>query len=180
MQRVSPIIQSRVLQPYISLLGAIRWAFVDFTTTEFATLALTNPKNHSLDGRALVVEYASPDAAQRSGLGRSRGPDEGPSPKKTHNRASRQPPKAKSIVARSETSGISPAAANEGDENSPGEEAQKWQDAPPSTVSLQQHKPRLSLRSTSKAKRAKPGAALASAPRESGAIVASTGKKIIF
>ena len=179
MQRVSPVIQSRDLQSYIYSLGTIRWAFVDFTTTEFATLALTNPKNHSLDGRALVVEYASPSAAQRSGLGRSRGPDEESSPKKTPKPASRQPPKAKCIVARSEKSGIKIVAVNE-DENSPGEEVQKWQDVPPSTVSLQKHKPRLPFRSISKAKRAKPGAALASAPRESGAIVASTGKKIIF
>ena len=178
MQRVSPIIQSRNLQSYIYPLGAIRWAFVDFTTTEFATLALTNPRNHSLDGRALVVEYASPNAAQRSGSGRSRGPDEELGPKKAHK--PRQSPKAKCLVEGPEKSEIEAAAANEGDENSPGEGAQKWHEAPPSTVSFRKHKPRLPPRSTSKAKRAKPGAALASAPRESGAIVASTGKKIIF
>ncbi|KZT72480.1 RNA-binding domain-containing protein, partial [Daedalea quercina L-15889] len=39
------------------------WAFVDFTSPEHATGALVNPKNHFLDGRKLVVEYASPDAA---------------------------------------------------------------------------------------------------------------------
>ena len=177
MQRVSPIIQSQDLQPYLYPLGATRWAFVDFTTTEFATLALTNPRNHSLDGRTLVVEYASPNAVQRSGLGHSRVPNEDTSRKKTHNDASRRPPKAKYTEAES---GVKAAAANEGDENSPCEEAQKGQDASASTVSLQKHQPRLSTRSTRITKRAKPGAALASAPRESGAIVASTGKKIIF
>ncbi|SRR5258706_7802730 len=161
MQRVSPIIQSPDLQSYLYPPGAFRWAFVDFTTTVFATLALTNPRNHSLDGRALVVEYASPNAAQRSGLGHSRDPNEETSSKRTHSYASRRPLKA----------------ANEGDES---EEAQEGQDAPPSTVSPHKHQPRLSPRSTRMARRAKPGAALASAPRESGAIVASTGKKIIF
>ncbi|KAI0698524.1 hypothetical protein C8T65DRAFT_660472 [Cerioporus squamosus] len=38
------------------------WAFVDFTSTEHATAALTNPRNHQLNGRKLVVEYASPEA----------------------------------------------------------------------------------------------------------------------
>lgn len=32
-----------------------------------ATAALTNPRNHFLDGRKLVVEYASADAARRGG-----------------------------------------------------------------------------------------------------------------
>ena len=44
-----------------------RWAFVDFTSTEHATFALINPRNHTLDGRKLTVEYASPDAVRRGG-----------------------------------------------------------------------------------------------------------------
>ena len=44
-----------------------RWAFVDFTNTEGATDALVNPKNHFLDGRKLVIEYASRDAVRRGG-----------------------------------------------------------------------------------------------------------------
>ena len=47
--------------------NALRWAFVDFTSTEHATAALINPRNHSLDGRKLKVEYASPDAVRRGG-----------------------------------------------------------------------------------------------------------------
>ncbi|KAF9782735.1 hypothetical protein BJ322DRAFT_1072274 [Thelephora terrestris] len=43
------------------------WAFADFTSTEHATSALINPRNHSLDGRKLTVEYASPDAVRRGG-----------------------------------------------------------------------------------------------------------------
>ena len=45
------------------------WAFVDFTSTEHATAALTNPRNHQLNGRKLVVEYASPEAVRRGGGG---------------------------------------------------------------------------------------------------------------
>ncbi|KAH9965888.1 hypothetical protein BC827DRAFT_1125129 [Russula dissimulans] len=52
------------------------FAFVDFTSTEHATAALIHPKNHQLDGRKLVVEYASADAVRRGG-------GEGHKPKKT-------------------------------------------------------------------------------------------------
>ena len=38
-------------------------------TTEHATTALTNPKNFFLNGRKLVVEYASPEAVRRGGGG---------------------------------------------------------------------------------------------------------------
>jgi RNA recognition motif-containing protein len=167
------------LQFYLYLLGTIRWAFVDFTKTEFATLVLTNPRNHSLDGRALVVEYASPDAARRSGGPvHNRGSNEEPSTKKTPNRASRRLPKSERIAAKSAKSGTKAAAAIGGDKNPAGEEARIGEHAAPSTASLHKHGP--SPRSIRKAKRTKPGAALASAPRESGAIVASTGRRIIF
>lgn len=43
------------------------FAFVDFTSTEHATTALIHPKNYQLDGRKLVVEYASADAVRRGG-----------------------------------------------------------------------------------------------------------------
>ncbi|KAF8915209.1 hypothetical protein CPB85DRAFT_1294869 [Mucidula mucida] len=41
------------------------FAFVDFASTEHATSALINIKNHFLDGRKLKVEYASADAVRR-------------------------------------------------------------------------------------------------------------------
>jgi len=163
------------LQFYLYILGTTRWAFIDFKTTEYATLALTNPRNHSLDGRALVVEYASPEAVRRSGLGHHRGPNEEPSTGKPPNRASRRLPKAERIAAKSAKSGTKVAAADEGDENSANEGAQKEEHA---TVLRRER--RQSPQSVRKAKRARPGAALASAPRESGAIVASMGKRIIF
>jgi RNA recognition motif-containing protein len=153
----------------------IRWAFVDFTTTEYATLVLTNPRNHSLDGRALVVEYASPDAVRRSVLGHSRRPDEEPP---TKSRASRRPQKAERIAAKSANKVTKPAAVDEGDESPGGEEAQRGVHTAPSTVPRHNH--HQPPRSIPKVKRTKPGAALASAPRETGAIVASLGKRIVF
>ena len=124
------------------------------------------------------MEYASADAARRSGAGHSRGSNEEPSRKETSHR----PPNAanKRITARLAKSGTEAVAASGGGENPTREEVKKVQHAPPSIVPLYEHKLPLSPWSTRKAKRAKPGAALASAPRESGAIVASTGKKIIF
>lgn len=122
------------------------------------------------------MEYASPDATRRSGAGHSRRPNEEPS----RNETSHRPPKAKRVTARLAKSGTEAVAASGDGENPTCEEVQNVQHAPPSIVPLYKHKLPLSPRSTRKAKRAKPGAALASAPRESGAIVASTGKKIIF
>ena len=46
-----------------------RWAFVDFHLPEMCTRALLNVRNHMLDGRALVVEYASAEAVRRGGIG---------------------------------------------------------------------------------------------------------------
>ncbi|KAF5393163.1 hypothetical protein D9757_001171 [Collybiopsis confluens] len=41
------------------------FGFVDFSSIDHATSALINPKNHHLNGRNLVVEYASSDAVKR-------------------------------------------------------------------------------------------------------------------
>lgn len=46
-----------------------RWAFVDFHLPEQCTRALLNIHNHTLNGRALVVEYASAEAVRRGGIG---------------------------------------------------------------------------------------------------------------
>lgn len=40
---------------------------MDFTSIDKSTAALINPKNHHLNGRDLVVEYASLDAVRRGG-----------------------------------------------------------------------------------------------------------------
>ncbi|KAK0190502.1 hypothetical protein F5146DRAFT_930357, partial [Armillaria mellea] len=41
------------------------FAFIDFSSIENATTALINIKNHHMNGRDLVVEYASADAVRR-------------------------------------------------------------------------------------------------------------------
>ncbi|KAK2465961.1 hypothetical protein APHAL10511_001602 [Amanita phalloides] len=51
------------------------FAFVDFMSMEDATSALTHPKNSLLNGRKLVIEYASPDAVRR---GAPKGPGKAP------------------------------------------------------------------------------------------------------
>ncbi|KAI5478603.1 RNA-binding protein Rnp24 [Pseudohyphozyma bogoriensis] len=45
------------------------WAFVDFHLPEQCTRALLNIRNHTLNGRALNVEYASSDAVRRGQVG---------------------------------------------------------------------------------------------------------------
>ena len=121
------------------------------------------------------MEYASPDAVRRSGLSHGRGPDEEPSTGKPPNRASRRPQKTERIAAKSAKSATKVAVAEEEDENPINEGAQNEEH----TTVLRDERHR-SLRSVRGAKRARPGAALASAPRQSGAIVTSMGKRTIF
>lgn len=45
-----------------------RFAFLDFRTIPLATAALLDPRNYSMDGRELKLEYAGADAVRRSGL----------------------------------------------------------------------------------------------------------------
>lgn len=45
----------------------LRFAFLDFVSPELATAALVDPRNYSLDGRRLKLEFASPDAVRRGG-----------------------------------------------------------------------------------------------------------------
>lgn len=181
MQRVSRSFQPCAYNLTYTACGSNSWAFVDFTRAEYATMALTNPRNHSLDGRALVVEYASPDAVRRGGLGHTSlgGSNEEPSTTKAKG-SNRRPPKAERIADKAAKSGIRTAAADAGVESPASEEIQKEEHASSSSSTLPRHKHRPSPHSTRKARREKPGAALASALRESSAIVASTGKKIIF
>ncbi|KAF9508131.1 hypothetical protein BS47DRAFT_1488500 [Hydnum rufescens UP504] len=43
------------------------FAFLDFITPQHATMALIDPRNYSLDGRTLKLEFASADAVRRGG-----------------------------------------------------------------------------------------------------------------
>jgi len=127
------------------------WAFVDFTSTEHATFALINPRNHSLDGRKLTVEYASPDAVRRGG---------GPREPGSHKRG---------VVADTtrrlgNSRGEVPSGRNE--KMRLGKKLKHGLD--------------VERDSAGKGERPKPGAALALAQRGTAAILPSQGKKTTF
>ncbi|KAK4057825.1 Nucleolar protein 13 [Microbotryomycetes sp. JL221] len=155
------------------------WAFVDFRSPEHATRALLNPRNHTLLGRSLTVEFASLDAVRRGGF-------------KVPNAPTRQ-------QKREAASGGTPNSAGpRGDKrqrrdmtnDNNKDAATTTETTEPTTGYDSSQAPRPTSnrpsRTTMKSdrghdtRRAKPGAALASAQRASEAIVASRGKKIVF
>ncbi|KAH9951716.1 hypothetical protein B0H21DRAFT_801113 [Amylocystis lapponica] len=142
------------------------WAFVDFVSTEHATAALTNVRNHQLDGRALVVEYASPDAVRRGGGPRNNGTRSAPP------REGARSPKRK---ARAEE--------DEADEGGDGIGVEPIEETPLKRrrVDSTSRTPARDSRGGKPPRtRTKPGAALAQAKRETVAIVPSQGRKIVF
>jgi len=146
------------------------FAFVDFTSTEHATAALIHPKNHQLDGRKLVVEYASADAVRRGG-------GAGPRPKKTS---------AEGTGEGGHTRRKKPESAAAGDcANDKSHTATVMttkNSTPPEERGIA---PGRRSDASAKAKvtrkpRPAPGAALALARREQVAIVPSQGRRITF
>ena len=141
-----------------------RFAFVDFTSIEHATEALVNPRNHRLNGRNLVVEYASPDAVRRGG-----GPRK---PKGDHDQKSGASQKG-------------PANASYTKQRRPRHTEQE-EDAnvaaipAEGTTTPRSRRPDRAGHDRPHTRRAKPGAALAHAQRQSAAIVPGQGQKIVF
>ncbi|CDO71351.1 hypothetical protein BN946_scf184908.g109 [Trametes cinnabarina] len=144
------------------------WAFVDFTNTEHATAALTNPRNHTLNGRKLVVEYASPEAVRRGGGGPPRA-DKGHGGQK----GERRPMKREREAARADDAAEGEQRPSKKRHAEDGNEAQSKGGRGKSADAAGKggKNPRA---------RARPGAALAQAKREDVAIVPSQGKKIVF
>jgi hypothetical protein len=142
-------------------------------TIEHATSALINPKNHQLNGRNLIVEYASPDAVRR-GAPKGKSSD-GPTAKDRRNRL----PTKQHHDFRSNRSFTQP------EETSESADAGK---IPVADSDPMNHTPFVKERISSKGDvrhkgpktRPKPGAALALAKRESAAILPSQGHKITF
>jgi len=127
-----------------------------------------NPQNHSLNGRALVVEYASADAVRRGQIAKQT-LDMNPK-----SRASRRPQKSERIAAKLARKGtLSAEQDSEGQENNPSIDTYVRKAAP-------RLKPGTSIPARGKTQRLKPGASLANAQREKVAIVESTGNKITF
>jgi len=166
-----------------------RWAFVDFTSIEHATAALVNPKNHRLDGRNLVVEYASAEAVRRGGAGPRPKLDEATGPRKgsfrSHNDRSGAGERGGIASRRGRGDREDRGRKDVGDEIGRGANAVDRHDAAPDPAA-KVHESRRTHSGTDIGGykgvkgRSKPGAALALAKRESAAIVASQGQKITF
>lgn len=134
---------------------------MDFTSTELATAALINPRNHTLNGRKLIMEYASADAVRRGGGpgAREKRLGKGGGNKSTmKNRA---------------------AGAERQDTNDHGDDAKDVQERGQAEGGYAGRK---SWREGDRESRhrPRPGAALALAKRESTAIVPSEGTRIKF
>ncbi|OCB84557.1 RNA-binding domain-containing protein [Sanghuangporus baumii] len=156
------------------------FAFVDFTSTQHATAALTNLANHFLDGRALVVEYASPEAARRGGY---RPGAEKAVQKKEREMKMKRAGKDKyndwkkklKPVRGSDADAKQPRAevVEAREEGEPGAKRPRTDADGTNTTKMKAAQPL-------KEKRQKPGAALASAQREKYAIVPSEGTRLKF
>ncbi|KAJ3500423.1 hypothetical protein NLJ89_g9803 [Agrocybe chaxingu] len=154
------------------------FAFVDFTSVDHATSALINPRNHHLNGRDLVVEYASPDAVRR-GAPKDAKPAGGGAPQKTKRGLSAGYHRTKSKQAvRSVPRRPQDIAAKE--EAKKAEEARNTRKGLPNPSPSKAEGSDATVRHKGPKSRPRPGAALALAKRESAAIVASQGQKITF
>lgn len=146
-----------------------RFAFVDFTSIEHATEALLNPRNHRLNGRDLVVEYASPDAVRRGG-----GPRH---PKGDHVQKSKGGDGKGQKKGSATTPYTKPRQLRHTEQEDDAEVANVSVEATTTTSSRLPDRPG---HDRSHTRRAKPGAALAHAQRQSVAILPSRGQKIVF
>ncbi|KAI9001420.1 hypothetical protein BD414DRAFT_474575 [Trametes punicea] len=154
------------------------WAFVDFTNTEHATAALTNPSNHQLDGRKLVVEYASPEAVRRGGGG---------PPRTDKGQKGRKGQKGQKSPGKRDRSDHAEGAADDAETDSRPTKKRRTDDGDDADAGAKAARGKKADSVGKGGKggkgprpRAKPGAALAQAKREDVAIVPSQGKKIVF
>ncbi|KLO10138.1 hypothetical protein SCHPADRAFT_878411 [Schizopora paradoxa] len=139
------------------------FAFVDFISAEHATAVLINPRNHKLNGRQLVVEYASPDAVRRGGH-REKGEGRPKGPKNFTN--------SKPVGRKYTEGGEEDSEQVHGDDNGQGDKG--------GDGSFASRKNERGSKDGYSKRRPKPGAALALAKRENVAIVPSEGTRITF
>lgn len=152
------------------------FAFVDFTSIEHATAALIHPKNHQLDGRKLVVEYASADAVRRGG-----GAGHKPRKKSTevHSEGRSRRKTRDSVVDDQVNEKGSTTTTTTTPSNAQEEKSTPAADRRSDTFA--KSKVTNGTRTwKSKSSRPTPGAALALAKREQVAIVPSQGRRITF
>jgi RNA recognition motif-containing protein len=164
------------------------WAFVDFGTIAAATAALTNPHNHTLDGRTLKVEYASAEAVRR---GAPKGSGAGTKPK--HERKAHDKLLGKGKYDRDTRIAAKLAKQGKGDVVDPQDDgaerpAKRQKLAKEDEKTTRGRKPALDKggkvqemrRGKDGRMRPAPGAALAMAKRQNVGIVPSQGTKIRF
>ncbi|KAM0789004.1 hypothetical protein ACM66B_003072 [Microbotryomycetes sp. NB124-2] len=163
------------------------WAFVDFKSLEHATRALLNPRNHTLAGRSLNVEYASLDAVRRGGFKVPGAPsrqqkrsETAPSDGSAAPRHQQRGDKRKAQVL--DDSAVRQSASSMAFGSSRDEARTTTYDdsVPPPKPKTRRIGNENRSEGRDGGKRAKPGAALATAQRASEAIVASRGKKVVF
>ncbi|KAJ3775666.1 hypothetical protein FB446DRAFT_378214, partial [Lentinula raphanica] len=164
------------------------FAFVDFTNTATSTSALTNPKNHHLNGRNLVVEYASADAVKR-GPNKPREPRDKPRAAGPHGSKEKAGHRTKgsrrSDGVSNETTSSRPSRKDKpGPRHGDVDGSTTVHDTPDPTSAGHKLRGRdpdgAYTRHKGPRNRPKPGAALAQAKRQSAAIVPTSGKKIVF
>ena len=81
-----------------ALTSSPRFAFLDFITPQHATAALVDPRNFSLDGRTLKLEFASADAVRRGG-NLPKPSKDGAASAQSHSKSERGPKKSESGAA---------------------------------------------------------------------------------
>ncbi|KAG8929088.1 hypothetical protein FRC02_006026 [Tulasnella sp. 418] len=147
------------------------WAFLDFASPQHATAALLNSRNHHLDGRKLVLQYATPDAVRRGGYRTKE------AAKPQEDSVSKPLDRLRKSNGQLQGSDGASISGDIEDQKSPRKRV-KREDA-----AANEHRKRGPTGGRVKQashSRPKPGAALASAQREKMSIVASQGKKIVF
>ncbi|KAK7033569.1 Nucleolar protein 13 [Paramarasmius palmivorus] len=144
------------------------FAFVDFSSTEYATSALINPRNHRLNGRQLVVEYASTDAVRRGASKDLLPGAKGDAKERSHKS---KPAHNRGAPRRMEPHREVEAPTKAENQSSQAESEHTGRRKNSDTNAPKQKGPR---------HRPKPGAALAQAKRQSAAIVPTEAKKIVF
>ncbi|KAJ8482640.1 hypothetical protein ONZ45_g14878 [Pleurotus djamor] len=150
------------------------FAFVDFTSIENATSALINQKNHHMDGRDLVVEYASAEAVRR-GTHQQHGKRDRMRPNAEDTR--RTPGGKRQHRADEEDAG----EGGGGYDEKQNDQTPQEDEVPAKRARTETERPWKSGKPGKRERiRPKPGAALALAKRESAAILPSQGKKIVF
>ena len=134
-------------------------------TVEHATSALINPKNHQLNGRNLVVEYASPDAVRRG------------APK---GKSSDGPTRSNRLPSRPYHDFRSNHSFSQPKETSESADATIFPIADSDSIKHTLIRSKGDVKHKGPKTRPKPSAPLALAKRESAAILPSQGHKIIF